>query len=240
MRDEFRTDVRWIIGRLAPEHRPRAEQDVAALVAAGADSVDGLIAILDRPETGADARQAACWILGRLGRKRSAPALLRVLGDGNASVRAAAARALGELRSRRAVGPLIATLQTDDDAEVRTAAAYALGMLGDGRAVDSMIDVLGDDRELPGVRGMVAEALLDLGDRGAVPPLVAVLTDPAVEVRYWAAFALGGLAGGDAVPSLEHVAATDGSALAGWGTVRAEAVAAVARIKARLAETERV
>jgi len=52
---------------------------------------------------------------------------------------------------------------------------------------------LADRNEDPRVRGLAAEALTEAGERRAVPSLIAVLGDPSVEVRFWAAFALGEL-----------------------------------------------
>ena len=48
---------------------------------------------------------------------------------------------------------------------------------------------------------MAAEALADLRDGRAVAPLLAALEDPAAEVRYWAAFALGELGDPQALPA---------------------------------------
>jgi HEAT repeat protein len=53
--------------------------------------------------------------------------LLGALSDGDASVRVAAAWALGRIEDRRAVTPLTRLLLDDADAGVRRAAAEALG-----------------------------------------------------------------------------------------------------------------
>ena len=58
----------------------------------------------------------------------------------------------------------------------------------------------------PGVRGMAAEKLGEMGPaaRSAVKPLAAALADEDLNVRYWAARALGRMAeqAGEAVPAL--------------------------------------
>jgi HEAT repeat protein len=68
--------------------------------------------------------------------------LMEVLKAGNGDARAAAAFALGELRDRRAVEPLIEVMQTDDVYAVRTAAATALGQIKDARAVWVLVATL--------------------------------------------------------------------------------------------------
>ncbi|MFN3699646.1 MAG: HEAT repeat domain-containing protein, partial [Dictyoglomus sp.] len=62
-------------------------------------------------------------------------------------VRGAAAKALGEIKDKRAVEPLISALK-DEDWYVREAAAYALGEIGDSRAVEPLISALKDKDEI--------------------------------------------------------------------------------------------
>ena len=71
--------------------------------------------------------------------KRDVQGLIEALGyQKDASIRSAAARALGELKDVQAVEPLIATLK-DSDSKVSELAAEALGKIGDARAVEPLI-----------------------------------------------------------------------------------------------------
>ena len=126
---------------------------------------------------------------GRLGESKDARAvepLIKALGDGEVSVRWAAAEALGKLGDARAVEPLIKALG-DGEGSVRRAAAEALGNLGDDRAVEPLIKALGREGS---VRRVSAEALGKLGDVRAVEPLIKALGDGEGSVRLAAAEAL--------------------------------------------------
>jgi HEAT repeat protein len=85
--------------------------------------------------------QAAVDALLAFGEKAVDP-LLNVLKTGNGDARQAASLALGELRDKRAVEPLILIVQTDDVYAVRTAAVNALGQIKDGRAIWVLVATL--------------------------------------------------------------------------------------------------
>jgi HEAT repeat protein len=91
----------------------------------------------------------------------------------DSNIRAAAARALGELEDPRAVEPLIAALK-DAEWRVRLAAAESLGKIGDARAVKPLIAALQDDSTL--VVATAAKSLGQLGDISAAASLVNLLT----------------------------------------------------------------
>jgi hypothetical protein len=96
-----------------------------------------LIALLDEPEVS----QAAAEALLAFGASAVGP-LLEVLKSGNGDARERAVFALGELRDKRAVEPLVLVMQTDDVYAVRTAAATALGQIKDARAVWVLVATL--------------------------------------------------------------------------------------------------
>jgi len=95
-------------------------------------------------ETGV--RGAAAVALGEIGDESAAPALARVLAgqpekkkkakaESNAFVMRAAARSLGQIKSRAGVDVLIAVLANEaNDNDVRREAATALGLIGDPAA----------------------------------------------------------------------------------------------------------
>ena len=96
-----------------------------------------LIALLGNAEV----NQAVAEALLAFGEKAVNP-LIETLKNGNGDARRAAAFALGEIRDKRAVEPLVLVMQTDDVYAVRTAAATALGNLKDARAVWVLVATL--------------------------------------------------------------------------------------------------
>ena len=96
-----------------------------------------LIALLGDLEV----NQAAAEALLGFGAQAVEP-LAEVLKSGNGDARQMAAFALGEIRDKRAVEPLVLILQTDDVYAVRAAAATALGQLKDARAVWVLVATL--------------------------------------------------------------------------------------------------
>ena len=143
------------------------------------------------------------------------------LSDGERRLRLAAAEALRESPSLRAVSSLGRAL-SDGDAGVRSAAAAALG---ESAAPEAVLALLGHlDDGTPEVRRVVALALGDLGDVRAVVPLIGKIQDSRPLVREGVARALGQL--GDARASSALVLALhdadDG--------VRMAALSALARI----------
>ncbi len=78
---------------------------------------------------------------------------------------------LAEKKSRRAVKPLMAILESgDDEPDLKAAAAYALGEIGDSVAVDALINTLRTERNSKiGVEA--AKALGYIGDKRAIEPL---------------------------------------------------------------------
>jgi HEAT repeat protein len=136
----------------------------------------------------------------------------------------------------------VAIRTVEDDLERRAAAAWAVAArclavsVTEGQAVGAWISVLGACGEAADVRGMAAQQLAALGSRGAVASLMTALGDPAAEVRFWAAFALGELGSADIVSELAHLAATDDAVVPGCWSVRQEAAEAIVRIGERSLE----
>jgi len=143
------------------------------------------------------------------------------LSDGERRLRLAAAVALSESPSARAV-PSLGRALGDGDAGVRSAAAIALGK---SEAPEAVLALLGHlDDGTPEVRRAVALALGELGDPRAVVPLIGKIQDSRPAVREGVARALAQL--GDARASSALVLALhdadDG--------VRVASLAALARI----------
>ncbi|MEW6210878.1 MAG: HEAT repeat domain-containing protein [Acidobacteriota bacterium] len=119
----------------------------------------------------------------------SAPArLIAELKSKDPMVRRAAANALGGMRARDSVRPLIQLL-LDKNPSVREAAAFALGMMTDPRAVDPLLGAMADKDDE--VRSSAAFALGMIGERRAIRALSNALDDSSVAVRSSALVGLG-------------------------------------------------
>ncbi|UBF28199.1 HEAT repeat domain-containing protein [Kovacikia minuta CCNUW1] len=153
-------------------------------------------------------RVYAAWWLGRF--RVDAPEALEVLiaaledeadrtEAGGYPLRRNAARALGKLSDRRAVPPLIQSLECSDF-YVREAAAQALEMLRDPAGIPALIALLKD--EIPGTLpapeppylpqpyDAILEALGTLGATAALPLISPFLDHPVPRTQYAAARAL--------------------------------------------------
>ena len=115
--------------------------------------------------------------------------LIKDLKDENSTIRADAAKTLGEINDTKAVYPLIQALK-DDNESVRAEAATSLGNTKDDQAVYPLIQALTDRK--PVVRFEIANALVEIG-KSAVEPLIQALKDKKENssVREYAASALG-------------------------------------------------
>lgn len=231
MNNDLDQQILSALEKTTPEIRDRIERQIDESRGQGLDVFDALLKAAQTHGGDADLRAVVCWILGQLGKKRAAPALIAALDSSATNVVQEAAKSLGLIRSKKALQPLIAVLQRSENPDQQEAAAYGLGILGDKRAVEALIQSLENPKESPQVRGFCAEALANLGDPAASPRLLAALDDPEVEVRFWSSYALGELKEQRAIPKLEHLAKTDQAELPGWGTVSAEAAESLVLIR---------
>lgn len=220
--------------QMAPSAALERERVIHHLAGLGPAALEPLIHLL-RPERmtalGIGRAAIAALALGRMGDVHSAPALLGALRDPRqdyAPVRAAAARALGELKAEGAATLYRLALRnwSSDDWQ---AEADTLGALPLEAVVEALIAALGDPSAE--VRAAAAIAFIDLclaeaapgvgaaesqwaagmsdgeppvskGIQVAVEPLVAALQDADAIVRANAAAALGWIGEARAVPPL--------------------------------------
>ena len=123
--------------------------------------------------------------------------LIGALQDSDAEVKSNAAQALGNIRTARAVEPLLSLLNqpaptspvTPWKPPIQMTVTDALGKIGDPRAVDALIPLLGSPSE--GIRQHAAAALGDIKDARALGSLIAALNDKSPSVEASAAGALG-------------------------------------------------
>jgi len=144
-----------------------------------------LIAALEDKEFGSNIADA----LVKIGKPAVKP-LISALQDENKEVRKNAARALGEIKDRRAVRPLIAALDEEDE-DFREIVTEALGRIQDPRAIETLIFILGNKEEDENSRWKAAAALGRIKDPRSVEPLITALGDKSRAIRGVAAAALG-------------------------------------------------
>lgn len=140
---------------------------------------------------------ASASALGELGDAGAVDRLVAVMVDTKrpAETREAAAGALGKLRDRKAVAPLIEMLRDRDDL-LRWLATEALGKLGDAEAVSPLChEVLADGS--PNVRERAAISLGELRGKAAIDPLCKAVNDGEPSVSKAAIDALLTIAGDD-------------------------------------------
>ena len=141
----------------------------------------------------------AAETLARIG--QTSDDLLACLKSADWRTRANAARAIGELKDRRAVGELIAILKRNDEPwEAKGNAALALGLIGDERAGQPLIAALQDQNAC--VRAAAVEALGAIQAPGRLQALIAALKDHDPKVRKCAAGGAGSIGGAAAVEPL--------------------------------------
>ncbi len=156
----------------------------------------GLAALLEAAQPLLTRRAAARSLASRAG-KPVAPQLAEALrSEPDRVVRRDIARALGNLGDDCALPALLEALQ-DPDLMVREEAAAALSRYNSPAAFDALVEGLVFGQGQKGsawmVRRYAAQALGNLGDRRAVPALVAALRDPHALVPPAAALSLGQL-----------------------------------------------
>lgn len=119
-----------------------------------------------------DVAMFACQVLGGIGSREAAPALLAALGRSEVNVVQAAAEALGRLRLHDAVPPLVAMLGRET--WLQLAAVDALGAIGSADAVEPLLALVPESF----VAIPALDALRRIGDPAALPPLLGLLLDP--------------------------------------------------------------
>lgn len=139
-----------------------------------------------------------------LGDPTVGPAVVPLLGDRRAPVRAAAARAIGDLAHAPAAPTVSRMRQHDEDAAVRAEAAIAALRLGDEAATGDVRAVAVEPGDSIDRSRRAALALSHVGDAAGVPTLLSLAADEAASEREREAAieALGRLGSREAVDPL--------------------------------------
>lgn len=144
------------------------------LKAIGQPGLDGLVAALEaRPPLPVEERRAIALAAMYTEDPRIEAGVLRALMDQDPTVRSRLASALGRMKSRKAVDPLL-RLVDDADRTVSTGAAGALGLIGDNRASATLARALADPAR-PHLHDVAVGALGMIGGPAAADALIARL-----------------------------------------------------------------
>ncbi|MDD5656217.1 MAG: HEAT repeat domain-containing protein [Elusimicrobia bacterium] len=122
-----------------------------------------------------DVRAEAARALARIPGPEAVRALTAGMKDSEVNVRLGAVLALGTRLGPPESGRLLPALK-DPDAGVRQAALYALGAVGGEEAISALAGVAGDG-DNKRLRALAADILGQMGDRSALPELVAALEE---------------------------------------------------------------
>jgi len=134
-------------------------------------------------------REAAINCLGSQAQRQRDVHLIRLLRTGPTDVAEAAIEALGGLKSRRAVRPLVEVMNSRRPPRLRIAAIDALRRIGDRRALKDLIRALDAPAQ---VAAAAARAAAVFGE-SALSPLLTALKDSSFRRRAGAVLAVGHL-----------------------------------------------
>jgi HEAT repeat protein len=179
--------VKDLVDAMAGSDASRRESAERRLADLGESAAKPLADVLRAKDVTADHRAAAARLMVLIG-PPAVPSLTGLMKNPAADVRLAAARALGAIGDRTALGPLLDTAADRDEA-VRLAVIEGLGNLHQAPAVVVLAKTLQRDSSVA-VREAAAASLGRLGCRAVVEPLVEALSDPQVRVRQASAKAL--------------------------------------------------
>ncbi len=214
---------------------PRPQRDMAykRLIEIGEPAVPKLLKLLNSDDP--DMREYAAAILGSIGDKRAVKPLIAML-QGHRRRRYIAAWALGMMRAKQAIGPLVDALSVKNDAirkeatralinlgpdavpaliaalkspdtDTREFSIRALGEIEDKRAEEPIIGLLNDKNS--GVTEVAALALGSVGTGKSIPPLIKTLDSRDVTTKVNASISLGQLGAKAAIPMLTAMMKTD-------------------------------
>lgn len=187
-----------------------------------------LIALQGKDE---NLRWAAMDLAGNLGLKRAVPLLIQY-----APTNGLAVRALGSIGDPRGI-PVLAEIARNQSLEnhERIHAIIALNSLSckteTHRIATILHNIMTDTTDQPEIRALAAENLAHVGIDETIPSYIHLLSDPNVELRFWAAFGLVTLGRtldiSAAMPVIDRTVAYDKGVLLRWWSVASEAIPAL-------------
>lgn len=173
------------IAALASPDPSEVEKAKTALIARGADAVPPLIRCLEAEGDGV--RLRALSLLALLGDPRAAGAVVSLLRDPDASVRARAAGALARIATASATTALARLLERETELSVRLAAARSLVrrvQTGHDEALRPLLELVADPAEDQRVRAAALDAIpwvMGSGEGAPLCPLLSRLAEGGAE-----------------------------------------------------------
>ena len=216
---------------------------VARLERRGLPLVEALRAVMLDPAESHSGRAAIGRVLSISGDDQAVQALLKLFFQQTEKDELySTALTLERLNDRTAVRPLIHALLEDGNPHRRHAAARALGwIIRPGRAAAlALARCLADPTQPQPAREEAAESLSYVGTRETIQPVITVLRDPDVRIRFWAVFALGGRGHQDArtVQALDSMLEDHEVPPGNWWSVGKEALAMLAGMQPPVSDYE--
>lgn len=130
-------------------------------------------------------------------------ALISILGDFAKPGLAGVAKALGQIRDKRAI-PVLAQAAKMGDDDLRTAAVWALTQFHEPEVIPILLSEV--ERPHPLIQSYVANALGAIQDPRVLPALSKLALHPHREVAFQAAYALGEMGNPQAISALRRAA----------------------------------
>lgn len=213
------------LARLPEHQREGAIENLKVLERLGAIEPGFLIQLLKDNSAPLRVRSLAAWLAGFIQEDSMVESLEEVLQPGVPTELAwEAAKALCSLESGHTA---FRKLLRRNERDLLKIAIFSSGCLRDRKSVADLCRILKTDSASAEIRGHAAEALGYIKDHSSFEALCAAAMEPAVEVRYWAVFALGQLGDIRAKPLLKQLAANDEGRLENGATVAEEATTAL-------------
>lgn len=144
-------------------------------------------------------RGLAISILGDIGYSQASPVLLEALRETDKGIKSSTIEALGKLKVKEAVEPLLEMLKDEKDADVQRLIIKALGNIGDERAVGVLANYLRSQEEP--FRWEAIQALSKIKCRRSAELLLPLLNVENMNIAFWARVGLAEL-GAPAIPVL--------------------------------------
>lgn len=235
MENTFQRKLDEAIQNIESGSQKQMSDFVEDLLAGGVHDVGQLIEVLRDTEISPSIRQAAAWLLGRVGSAKDVPHLAFVLYEDNETLVVETLLSLGLIGGKRAVTYLRDFTSKKHLNTIRGVAIYALGSIGDIQVIPVLLSILEDEEEPSILRGSAAEALhrylpfLETA-RHMKRAVINALHDPSPEVRLWSVYATAELHVYEALPLLHQLIADDTAVVQGWGSIADEAKQAVNRL----------
>lgn len=181
--------IELLAGSPDESYRSAAAAQLGAWDLRHEDAVRSALLEAFRHDADESVRRTAMHALSRREDATIPPMLIKFLGDKAQpmGLREDAAWILGDIGGKKSIQPLIRAL---DEHELRFSACRSLGELKAAAAVQRLSEVLLEDADRP-VKAEAAEALGKIGDRRALPALIATLGDEDLWNRRDAAHAIG-------------------------------------------------